>query len=120
MTYDDSKRALARGAAVSFKCLLCGRPMRDVGKQWECRCGFFYKPVIPGTIPKKYQHGAMVAAKKLCRDCRRTEVRGIQRYCADCTRRRKRASNRKHWQKRSSLGKTGFRHIGAEALTNVL
>jgi hypothetical protein len=50
MTYDDSEKALARGsigiapirsAGGIFKCLLCGRSMRDAGKQWECRCGFF-------------------------------------------------------------------------------
>ena len=36
--------------------------MRDKGEQWECpRCFFFYKPLIPGTIPKKYQQAAFQA-----------------------------------------------------------
>ena len=47
---------------TTFACLMCGCPMRDSGKQWKCGCGFFYKPLIPGTIPKKYQK--QVAAQK--------------------------------------------------------
>ena len=57
MTYDDSEKALARGTAIrSFKCLLCGSPMEDAGKQWERRCGFLYKPLVIGAIPKKYRN----------------------------------------------------------------
>src|SRR5215469_8220789 len=117
MNYDDSEKALARGGAAIFKCLLCGRPMRDAGEQWECRCGFFYKPLIPGSIPKKYRQEA-VKIKRLCEGCGKVEVTGIRRFCAACAKSRKRASNRKHWRKRVSLGKTGFCSIGAEALTN--
>jgi hypothetical protein len=117
MTYDDSEKALARGAVASFMCLLCGRPMRDAGKRWKCRCGFFYKPLIPGTIPKKYQHGA-VSAKKLCRDCRRSEVRRNQIYCVACAGKRQRLAKREAARKRrSNVDKVAFSPIGAEALT---
>jgi hypothetical protein len=120
MTYDDSEKALARGAVASFMCLLCGRPMRDAGKRWKCRCGFFYKPLVPGTIPRKYLHGETKTAKKMCRECGKIEVRGSRCFCPTCAKARKRASNRKHWRKRVSLGKTGFSPTGAEALTNAL
>ena len=128
MIYDlrDSEKALARGsigiapirsAGGIFKCLLCGRSMRDAGKQWECRCGFFYKPLLPGTIPRKYQQAA-ITAKKLCRDCHRVEVRGIQRSCPNCARSRRRATNLRHKQKRRLQGdKTAFSPIGDETLT---
>jgi hypothetical protein len=119
MTYDDSETALARGAIASFKCLLCGRPMRDAGKRWECRCGFFYKPWIPGTIPRKYQQGT-VTAKKLCRDCRRAEVRRNQIYCAACARKRQRLAKREAARKRrSKVDKVAFSPLGGEALTTV-
>ena len=120
MTYDDSEKALARGAAASFKCLLCGRPMRNAGEQWECRCGFFYKPLVPGTIPKKYRQGS-VAIKKLCQGCGKVQVTGIRRLCPTCAKSRKRESYRKSKAKtRSRVQKTGFSPVGAEALTNGL
>jgi hypothetical protein len=120
MTYDDSEKALARGAAAArtFKCLLCNRAMWDTGERWECRCGFFYKPLVPGTIPKKYQHGA-VSATTLCRDCRKLAVKGIRRYCERCALKRKLASTRR--SKRAKQGRNGRKTenspIGAEALT---
>jgi len=119
MTYDDSEQASARGAAGSLKCLLCGTPMRTAGEQWECRCGFFYKPLVHGTIPKKYQHGA-VSAKKLCRDCRRSEVRRNQIYCVACAGKRQKLAKREAARKRrSNVDKVAFSPIGAEALTKL-
>jgi hypothetical protein len=121
MTYDDSEKALSRGAAASFKCLLCNRPMQDVGERWKCRCGFFYKPLVPGTIPHKYRQGEAKTAKKMCRECGKVEVKGMKRLCPACANSRKRASNRQAQQKRrSSVRKTGFLSIGAEALINAL
>jgi len=118
MTYDDSEKALARGAVASFKCLLCGRPMQDTGKQWECRCGFFYKPLIPGTIPKKCRQDR-VGFKRLCESCGKVEVTGIKKFCPRCRKSRNRESYRKSKAKsRSRVQKTGFLPIGAEALTN--
>jgi hypothetical protein len=125
MTYDDSEKALARGAVASFKCLLCGRPMRDTGKQWECRCGFFYKPLVPGSIPKKYRNdfkqikrmcmagrGENLGQEKKCQ----TEVSGRAEYCPRCVAKRRNASRR--------IANTGLEPhpianspIGAEALT---
>jgi len=84
-----------KAAPDVFKCLMCDTPMRDKGEQWECaRCFFFYKPQIPGTIPKKDPQAA-VAIKKLCRDCGRIEVTGIRRLCPTCPNSRKRESYRK-------------------------
>jgi len=74
---------------------------------------------VPGSIPKKYYQKA-VKIKKLCKDCGKVEVTGIRRFCPACAKSRKRASNRKYWKKRVSLGKTGFSAVGAEALTNAL
>src|SRR5690242_18574856 len=102
MTYDDSEKARLRGSVGAnlarptvgrFECLLCGRPMRDAGKQWECGCGFFYKPSVPGSIPKKYGQQS-VTIKKLCRVCGRREVRGRQVYCAKCGAERQRRAKR--------------------------
>jgi hypothetical protein len=121
MNYDDSELAIARGTAGIFKCLMCGRPMRDAGERWECCCGFFYRPLVPGTIPRKYQQGEAKTAKKMCRQCSKVEVKGMKRLCPACGNSRKRASNRKAQQKRrSSVRKTGFSPIGAEAVTNAL
>jgi hypothetical protein len=120
MTYDDSEKALVRGVVVTFKCLLCGRPMRDAGKQWKCCCGFFYKPLVVGSIPKKYRQGS-VAIKKLCKGCGKVGVTGIRRFCPTCANSRNRESYRKSKAKRRSrVQKTGFSPIGAEALTNAL
>jgi hypothetical protein len=57
----DSEKALTRGAICSFKCLLCGRSMRDAGERWECRCGFSYKPLVAWynsrQVPARRYHG---------------------------------------------------------------
>ena len=59
LNYDDPATVTAKRTPELFKCLMCGRCMRDAGERWECRCGFFYKPLIPGTIPEKYRHAAL-------------------------------------------------------------
>jgi hypothetical protein len=113
----NSQKALTRGAICGFKCLLCGRSMQDAGGRWECRCGFSYKPLVPGTIPGKYLQRA-ITAKKLCRDCCRVIVRGIQRYCSSCAKSRRRASNLRHKLKRRLQGdKIVSAPIAAEPLT---
>src|SRR6516164_10393390 len=120
MNNDDSATAMARSTVGIFNCLLCGRPMRDAGEQWECCCGFFYKPLIPGTIPTKYGQNR-VAIKKLCQGCGKVEVAGIRRFCPACAKSRNRESYRKSKAKRRSrVQKTGFSPIQAEALTNAL
>jgi hypothetical protein len=89
-----------------------------MGERWECRCGFFYKPLIPGTIPQKYRQGT-VAIKKLCQGCGKVEVTGIRRLCPMCAKSRKRESYRKSKAKaRSRVQKTGFSSLGAETLTD--
>ena len=94
--------------------------MHDRGERWECRCGFFYKSLIPGTIPKKYLQ-AVVGIKRLCQGCGKVEVTGISRLCPTCANSRKRESYRKSKAKRRSrVQKTGFSPIGVEALTNAI
>src|SRR5262245_456110 len=118
MNYDDSARVTTKGIQDLFKCLMCGRSMRDAAERWQCLCGFFYKPLIPGTIPQKYRQAA-AAIKRLCRDCGKVEVTGIRRLCPTCANSRKRESYRKSKAKRRSrVQKTGFSPIGAEGLTN--
>src|SRR5262245_21059962 len=121
MNYDDPATVPTTGAPDVFKCLMCDAPMLDKGEQWECpRCFFFYKPLIPGTIPQKYRQ-ATVAIKRLCRDCGRVEVTGIRRLCPTRANSRKRESYRKSKAKgRSRVQKTGFSPIGAEGLTDAL
>src|SRR4030095_4668508 len=59
-----------------------------------------------------------ITAKKLCRDCSRVEVRGIQRYCPNCAKSRRRASNLRDKLKRRLQGdKTVSPPIAAEPLT---
>src|SRR5437773_11417274 len=82
-----SHKAIAWG---HFNCLMCDTPtvwgpamqvtngrlvrMRDrngrVFEQWNCpSCGFFYKPLIAGTIPKKYQAKSSEPARPITRLC---------------------------------------------------
>jgi hypothetical protein len=106
-----------------FPCLMCDTRMIDMGKQWECpRCGFFYKPLVPGTVPRKYSRQEQ-SIKRLCMTgrgkdlgqepkCRR-RVTGTAQYCEAC------ATNRERARKRESKGaKRGHSPISAEALTN--
>ena len=59
--------------------------------------------------------------KRMCFDCRRVEVRGIKRLCDSCANTRKRASNRKsQLKRRSSVRKTDFSPLRAEALTHAV
>jgi hypothetical protein len=90
MNFDDTARY--NGPTVLFPCLMCevlmvwgpamqvtnGRLVRRRDKngrvleQWDCpRCGFFYTPLIPRTVPKKYQ-------EKLAD----TGVESAQKWCA--------------------------------------
>jgi len=109
----------AKRPCSDFKCLQCGRSMRDGGERWECRCGFFYKPLVPGAIPKKYLRDS-VAIKKRCRDCKKVEVTGMRRLCPTCAASSKRRSYRKSKAKsRSRVQKTGFSSVGVEALTKL-
>jgi hypothetical protein len=94
--------------------------MREAGEQWECCCGFFYKPLIPGTIPKKYRRD-IVAIKELCQGCGKVEVTGIKKFCPKCAKSRNRESYRRSkGKRRSRVQKTGFSPIQDEALTNAL
>lgn len=117
MNFDDTARffgpseklwpelfvALGRDTAGPFKCLMCGRPMRDTGKQWECRCGFFYKLLVRGSIPKKYRND-FKKIKRMCMTGRgenldketkcQTEVSGKAEYCPHCITKRRNASRR--------------------------
>jgi hypothetical protein len=116
----DESEGQSREEVAVFKCLVCDRPMQNLAERWQCRCGFFYKPLVPGAIPKKYREGN-VAIKKLCQHCGKVEVTGIKRLCPTCANSRKRESYRKSKAKRRSrVQKTGFSPIGAEALTNAV
>jgi hypothetical protein len=67
-----------------------------------------------------YEDKAFVRqATKLCKDCRKCEVRPRQKYCPDCARKRKRESNRWHIRRKRGLdvGKLANSPIGAEPLT---
>jgi len=57
--------------------------------------------------------------ERMCFDCRRVKVSGIKRLCNTCANIRKRTSNRKSQSKRrSTVRKTGFWPLHAEALTD--
>jgi hypothetical protein len=85
---------------MGLACLMCGRPMRDSGKQWECRCGFFYKPLVPGTVSKKYRQWIKLGISKLCRACHKVEVEGMKRFCGKCAAERERARVRTSMRKK--------------------
>ena len=59
-------------------------------------------------------------ATRLCRDCRRVTVGGIQRFCGKCAHKRKLADNRESYRKAKSLnsGKTARGTLDYEALAN--
>jgi uncharacterized protein YktA (UPF0223 family) len=58
------------------------------------------------------------AAKKVCRECRRVEVEGGQRFCYKCAEvRRQRSNRRSQTKRRLNVRKTAISPIGAEALT---
>jgi hypothetical protein len=126
-----------------FNCLMCDTQMvwgpamqvtngrlvrvrdrdRQVFEQWNCPgCGFFYKPLVAGTIPKQYQAKVsepLQSVTKLCLDCRRVVVGGIKRYCAKCLSARQRKVKRESARKRrSNVDKTKNSLIGAQAFTH--
>ena len=75
---------------------------------------------LPGGPP--YEDKAAVRqATKLCKECRKREVRGRQIYCPDCARNRKRESKRCHMRRKRGLDveKVANSPIGAEALTKL-
>jgi hypothetical protein len=77
-------------------------------------------PELPGKAGD-YNPPLAKGFKKLCRSCRKVEVKGIRRYCDGCAKTRNRALCRERVSKhRSRVTKTGFSPIGAEALTNGL
>jgi hypothetical protein len=102
MSFDDSSKFLGSSArlrpdafrskppATEFKCLMCRTPMNDKGKHWECpRCFFFYRPLAPGTIPKRYGGRPI---KRMCLQCRRRQISADprQKLCARCAEKRER------------------------------
>jgi hypothetical protein len=74
---------------------------------------------LPGGPPYE-DKAAVLQATKLCKDCRKREVKPRQKYCSDCARKRKRESNRRHIRRKrgSDVGKFANSPIGAEPLTN--
>jgi hypothetical protein len=105
-----------------FPCLVCGSPMAWIDRtlRWECpRCRFFYKPLKPRTIPKKYL-GAGRRIKRVCRICRRVEVTGKRQFCTQCAAKRKAALAREALCRKRSLNHRAMANspIRAEALTN--
>jgi Zn finger protein HypA/HybF involved in hydrogenase expression len=122
VSYSDTARILGPGTrldpdafapkppAKKFECLMCEAPMADKRKQWECpRCSFFYRPLVPGTIPKRYS-GTLI--KRMCTDCHRRQISSNpkQIYCETCNTKRRNASRRmvnssnKHDETRQNLG----------------
>jgi hypothetical protein len=131
------------GPRDQFNCLMCDTLMvwgpamqvtngrlvkvrdRDgrVFEQWNCpSCGFFYKPLVEGTIPKKYQAKPSELSQpvtRLCLDCRRVVVSGIKRYCAKCLSARQRKAKREFARKRrSNVDKTANSPLTAEVVTH--
>jgi hypothetical protein len=102
-------------------------PGKDVGSQernWIKRVATLIREsnqrfeMLTGSQPIQL---ARIQPKRLCRDCRKVQVEGIKRYCVACAKSRKREANRRSIRKhRSSVRKTGFSPVGAEALTNAL
>lgn len=143
MNFDDTARH--NGPTVLFPCLMCETLMvwgpamqvtngRLVGvtdrggrafEQWNCpRCGFFYKTLIPRTVPKKYQgeltNTAKESAQRWCGDCGRLQVTGKQKYCGKCAHARHLRAKRESIRKKrlSNVDKNGNSPIAAKALTN--
>ena len=143
MNFDDTARY--NGPTVLFPCLVCevlmvwgpamqvtngrlGRSRdksRRVFDQWNCpNCGFFFTPLIPRTVPRKYQERladtGMESAQRWCGDCGKVQITGKQKYCGKCAHSRhlkaKRESIRK--KRRSNVDKDGNSPIAAKALTN--
>jgi hypothetical protein len=73
---------------------------------------------LPGG-PSYQDKAAVRRAIKLCKNCRKREVKGRQRYCPHCASNRKRESKRKHMRRKRGLDveKLANSPIGTEALT---
>ena len=76
----------------------------------------------PHELPSgtTYKDKAVVwQAAKLCKECRKREVRPRQKYCPGCAAKRKRESNRCHTRRKRGLdvGKVANSPAGAEGLT---
>jgi hypothetical protein len=73
---------------------------------------------LPGGPPYQDNAAARQASKR-CKDCRKREVKGRQRYCPHCARNHKRESKRRHMRRKrgSDVEKLANSPIGAEALT---
>jgi hypothetical protein len=91
-------------------------PGKDMPKGWDLT----WKPVYDKDTKRyTWQGAAKISGKRLCLQCRVVAVTGIQRYCRACAKSRKRHSTAGSMSKhRSSVRKTGFSPIQAEALTN--
>ena len=93
-----------------------GRPsgLHTIGWKVEPKAWW---PELPGKAGE-YNPPMAKAFKKVCRSCRKVEVRGLKRYCKGCARTRNRALGRKRVTKhRLRVTKTGFSPIAAEVLT---
>jgi hypothetical protein len=111
----------------------CVRPFKDGGQTvtplpgWikvanERFARFSGSRFSPHELPGGPRYGDKAAvrqATKVCRDCRKREVKPRQWYCPDCARKNKRDSNRRHIRRKRGLdvGKLANSPIGAEALT---
>jgi hypothetical protein len=111
----------------------CVRPFKDGGQTVTALPGWiraanerfarfsgsqFSPHELPGGPP--YENKAAVwQATKLCKECRKREVKLRQTYCPVCSKTRNRESKRKHMRRkrRSDVEKLANPPIGPEALT---
>ena len=93
-----------------------GRPSGLVVIGWKYPPQAWW-PELPGKAGE-YNPPMAKSFKKVCRACRKVEVKGLKRYCKGCARTRNRAAYRMSKAKsRSRVQKTGFSPVAAEALT---
>jgi hypothetical protein len=114
MSFSDTAQV---GIAVSephgATCFMCDRrSMLWDGKQWNCKlCSTFYVPLKPPPyLPRRL--GGLKEIKRVCMQCRRTQVFGRRLYCERCYDKR-RAEQRR--LKDDAIANSPLR---AEALTN--
>jgi hypothetical protein len=71
----------------------------------------------PHELPS--EQTVLTAIKRVCRECRRREVRQRQRYCPDCAAKNNRQSKRRHMRRKRGLNVEKFANwpLGAEPLT---
>ena len=136
MNFDDTARY--NGPTVIFPCVMCDTLMEwgpakhatggrvvTLGEQWNCpNCCFFYRPLVPRTVPEKYReklaNTAKESAQRWCTDCGKVKVTGKQKYCGKCAHSRHRKAKRESIRKKrqSNVDKNGNSRIAAKALTN--